>query len=148
MVYLKHSSTSSPRKNQNWGWSENPLRPSSSERQNRGTTERDVAPQRDRGRPGSFPTRDIALHTDNPQLWGAQRPNHVPVVYSAMVQAPATYIIPGWTIHLDEGTEILFPQHMAHEVKARGQQTTRRNTTHRLWVPADAICDALMASVA
>ena len=67
-------------------------------------------------------------------LWGTKEQHHTAVVYSIMVQAPATYRIAGHIIHLDEGSEILFPQHMAHEVYPKGEQSVRRNTTHRVWI--------------
>ena len=41
------------------------------------------------------------MHRDNSQLWGKQRMNHTHVVYSIMVQAPATYHLEGWTIHVE-----------------------------------------------
>ena len=56
-----------------------------------------------------------------------------------MVQAPARYYLEGWTIHLEEGTEIIFPQHMAHEVWSKGTQSIRKSTTHRLWAKTTAI---------
>ena len=87
--------------------------------------------------------KDVALHRDNIQLWGENRMQHVPVVYSIMVQSPATYLLAGWTIQVHEGTELVFPQHMMHEVLARGLHVVRRNTTHRLWIPKEELEMAL-----
>ena len=83
---------------------------------------------------GGGQQKDIALHTDNMALWGPQRLGNTPIVYSVMVEAPAMYILKGWELLLEEGTEIIFPQHMAHEVRPQGHQERRRNTTLRAWV--------------
>jgi hypothetical protein len=65
-----------------------------------------------------------------------------------MVQAPATYHLEGRTIHFDEGAEVLFPQHMAHEVWSRGIQRIRRSTTHRLWVSTANVAAAVPQEIA
>ena len=72
---------------------------------------------------------------------------HTPVVLSVMVLAPATYHIAGRTIDVEEGTELIFPQYMAHEVRPRGPAQIRRNTTHRVWVPTEAIEFALPKAI-
>ena len=83
---------------------------------------------------GGGQQRDIARHTDNIALWGPQRLGSTPIVYSVMVEAPAVYVLKGWELFLEEGTEIVFPQHMEHEVRPLGHQEVRRNTTLRAWV--------------
>ena len=51
-----------------------------------------------------------------------------------VVEAPSKYNLKGWKLFLDEGAEIISPQHMAHEVRPHGHQERRRNTTLRAWV--------------
>ena len=43
--------------------------------------------------------------------------------------------------------EIIFPQHMAHEVRPKGTAQLRRNATHRVWVPTEALNFALPKNV-
>jgi len=56
-----------------------------------------------------------------------------------MVRAPAIYYLQGWTIHFDEGAEVMFPQHMQHEVRPKGEQALRWTTTLRIWVATEDI---------